>query len=208
MIVQWCVKGLHLPSDATATAIVNTGQGLLCNWWRRVGTITPAGIRTRLTEDDLERHVNHFDATDSGTGETYGANSPFISLSAGVVERDAIAKTNIAHRARRTAFHFGTGFGAVDHAYLFTCWVLLAPRRAVEIEGVAEEVRDLNTYRRFSPWQTEGEITAKVSVPDNQIRSCERLEFSDRGRLRVAWRLDNPRFTSPERLSNVRGLIS
>src|SRR6267142_2148165 len=71
---------------------------------------------------------------------------------------DATAKTNYVHRARKVGFWFGSNFGASPTAYIYVCWVVLAPRSAVEVEAIAEEVRDLNTYRRYSDFQTEGEI--------------------------------------------------
>ena len=124
------------------------------------------------------------------------------------MERDVVAKTNYVHTARRTALWFGTNFGARDTAYLFTCWLLLAPSAAVEVEGVAEEVRDLNTYRHYSEYQTEGEIIAKIGIPDNHIRDCQKWCWEDSGpSLKLEWVYENPRFSPPERLSNIRGLM-
>jgi hypothetical protein len=162
----------------------------------------------KLTDSAIDMHVNHFDANDPVSGLPISDETPFISLSAGTVERDSVAKTNNVHRARRTALWFGTQFGRRSTAYLYTCWLLLAPRPAVGVEGVAEEVRDLNAYRRYSPYQTEGEIVAKVIVPDNHILACEKWEY-DRGALVVhqIWEYPNPRFSSPALLSNVRELI-
>jgi hypothetical protein len=218
MIVQWCVKGLALPSDADARQIINSGSGLICNWWRAALQQPPFQqppfdqIKTKLTPTGIDMHVNHFTEIDRATMQTYSTQSPFISLSAGVVERNAAAQTNIVHRARKTALWFGSNFGHSKFAYLFTCWVVLAPRRAVPLEGVAEEVRDLNTYRRYSAFQTEGEVVAKLRVPDNQIKSCEKWQFlpARAGRrpcLRIKWTQFNPRFTPPERLTNIRQLI-
>ncbi|WP_208630600.1 hypothetical protein [Amycolatopsis kentuckyensis] len=209
MIVQWCVKGLHLSDDDEAKLLIDSGGGLLCNWWRNVGQIKPVEIRQKLTPGNIDRHVNHFTKTDPATGHPFAKNSPFISLSAGTVDRDAVARTNLVHRARKTALWFGTQFGQYDFAYLYTCWVILAPRAAVDIEGIAEEVRDLNAYRRYSAYQTEGEIAAKVNVPDNQISHCEKWELhgSPRKRFSKAWTHVNPRFTPPEILTNVRELI-
>lgn len=208
MIVQWCIKGLSLSGDTEAIDIINNQQGLLCNWWRNVGTINPAARRAKLSAGNLDLHVNHFTTTDPVTGDPFSLNSPFISLSAGTVERDTVAKTNFVRRARRTALWFGTQFGQSPVAYLYTCWVVVAPRQAVEIEGIAEEIRDLNTYRRYSAYQTEGEITAKVNVPDNHIQSCEKWEMlAGTKTLARRWTYPNPRFTSPERLSNLRELI-
>ena len=208
MIVQWCIKGLSLDGDDEARALIDNAGGLVCNWWRRVNRITPPQIRMKLTDSAIDMHVNHFDAIDSASGLRVSDETPFISLSAGTVERDAVAKTNHVRRARRTALWFGTQFGRRSTAYLYTCWLLLAPRPAVGVEGVAEEVRDLNAYRRYSPYQTEGEIVAKINVPDNHILACERWDHDrDTAAFRRSWIHPNPRFSPPDLLSNVRELI-
>jgi hypothetical protein len=208
VIIQWCVKGMSLPDDAAASAIIDERGGLVSNWWRDAGLISPAGRRARLTPRNVDMHVNHFTMIDPTTQRPFNETTPFISLSAGTVERDAVARTNYVRSARQTALRFGTEFGLRRYAYLFTCWVILGPRQAVEIEGVAEEVRDLNTYRRYSAFQTEGEVLAKVIVPDNHIEKCERWELDPSGtRFQRAWMQRNPRFTPPEVLINVRRLI-
>ena len=85
---------------------------------------------------------------------------------------------------------------------------MVAPRAAVAIENVAEDVRDLNSYRRYSQFQPEGEIVAKVSVPDNQIKECEKWTWDRNGKVfKPAWTYENPRFTAPEMLTNIRELI-
>ena len=84
----------------------------------------------------------------------------------------------------------------------------LAPRVAVTIESVSEEVRDLNTYRRYSQFQPEGEVIAKVWVPDNQIKECEKWTWDRKDLMfKRAWSYPNSRFTLPEMLTNVRELI-
>ncbi|MGH8909054.1 MAG: hypothetical protein ACRD0K_21815 [Egibacteraceae bacterium] len=208
MIVQWCIKGLSLPDDSTAKAVLDTQRGLVCNWWRDVSLISPVEIRKKLTTVNLNLHINYFMAPDPVTGRPFSEVTPFISLSAGTVERDAAAKANFIHRARYTALWFGTDFGRVNNAYLYPCWLVVAPRVSVEIEGIAEEVRDLNSYRSYSDFQTEGEIVAKIIVPDNQIQGCEKWEW-DRPNARFIqrWVQSNPRFTPPEQLTNVRELI-
>jgi hypothetical protein len=215
MIVQWCVKGLQLDDDATARQLIDDGIGLISNGWRnsKDATVSPTWVRNSLSHRGIDLHVNHFGSVDPATGRPVSCDTPFISLSAGTVSRDTAAQTNRVRRARHTALWFGSGFGRVDHAYLFVCWVVVAPRPAIGIEGVAEEVRDLTVYRRYSAYQTEGEITAKVIVPDNQIRQCERwdLQFAATSTstptLSRTWVYPNPRFTPPEQLSNVRELI-
>jgi hypothetical protein len=208
MIVQWCVKGMSLADDAAAAQILVSQNGLMCNWWRRVGAIKPREIRHKLTATNVDLHVNHFTDVDPATGLPFSADSPFISMSAGTVERDAVARTNHVHRARKIALYFGTEFGRQPKAYLYVCWLILAPRPSAEIETVAEEVRDLNSYRRYSTFQTEGEVLAKVHVPDNHIQCYEKWELEPAANCyRRTTVINNHRFTSPEQLSNVRELI-
>lgn len=208
MIVQWCVKGLSLPSDEHARGLIDGRSGLVCRWWLKHNPLPRNEVDLKLTQQNLNLHVNHFKSVDPATGLPFCEESPFISLSCGTVERDAVAKTNFVHTARHTALWFGTQFGAEREAYLYTCWVVLAPRSAVSVQGVAEEIRDLNTYRRYSPYQTEGEVTAKIIVPSNQIRGCEKWVW-DRpsNRIEREWEYLNTGFTAPEALSNVRELI-
>jgi hypothetical protein len=208
MIIQWCIKGLALRNDKEARSIIDSRVGLVSNWWRAVRTLDQSERASRLTLDNLDFHVNHFSDTDTATGLPFSDRSPFISLSCGNVERDSIAKTNYVHTALRTALWFGTNFGASGTAYLYTCWVLIGARQAIEVEAVAEEIRDLNTYRRYSAYQTEGEVAAKIVVPDNHIQKCQKWTW-DRTSKKIAagWVQTNPRFTPPEALSNIRELI-
>jgi hypothetical protein len=199
---------MALDGDEQARSLIDSREGIHCNWWRDVGRITAPGIRDKLTDENLNLHVNHFTIIDPNTKRQFRELTPFISLTAGTVERDAAAKTNIVRRARATALWFGSKFGESDYAYLYTCWVVIAPRSAVTIESVSEEVRDLNTYRRFSQFQPEGEIIAKISVPDNQIKECEKWIWDRNGLMfKLAWTHENTRFTAPEMLTNVRELI-
>src|SRR5690348_2369655 len=143
MIVQWCIKGLALQSDAEARHIIDSRAGILSNWWRAVGQIFQAEKTDRLTMANLDLHVNHFTDKDPVTGLPFSDRTPFISLSCGGVERDVAAKTNYVHTALRTALWFGTNFGTSGTAYLYTCWVLVGTRDAVEVEAISEEIRDL-----------------------------------------------------------------
>ena len=208
MIVQWCMKGMTLSNDQEARAIINSRMGILSNWWREVHEISPAARRDKLTAANLDLHVNHFLDTDPATGQPFSKMTPYISFSCGTVERDSIAKTNYVHTALRTALWFGTSFGTSDTAYIYTCWIIVGTRAAVEVEPVAEEVRDLNSYRRYSAYQTEGEVVAKVFVPDNQIQQCQKWTWDRASRtVSPGWIQENPRFTPPDTLSNVRELI-
>jgi hypothetical protein len=171
MIVQWCIKGMHFAGgEADALTILNSSNGLLSAWVRNKKRIRYAAIPPKLTRDNLNRHVNHFDAIDPATGVPYRINSPFVSLSAGTIERDTAAQTNLVHRARWRALQFGLDFGRQTEAFLFTCWVVLAPRPAPDIEGVAEEIRDLDAYRSRS----RARPTSSSPTPTSRPRSPRR----------------------------------
>lgn len=72
--------------------------------------------------------------------------------------------------------------------------------------GAAEEVRNLNTYRRWSPYQLEGEITAKVYIPANQIHWVEWWDRSIDPNA-PTHRYVNRRFVDPKSLLNFRELF-
>jgi hypothetical protein len=209
MFIQWCIKGVNGLTDDQARGVIDENWGLPCRWWQNQPLISPPEIRAKLTRRNLDMHVNQYQAPDPSTGRPFCEGTPFISLSAGCVERRKFLRTNTAHRARMIALDFATKGGSVE-GYLYTCYVLVALNPAVGVEGLAEEVRELNTYRRYSPWQVEGELTAKVIIPTNQILRCEKWSFT-RMRFRRApqchWVHDNPAFDHPRDITNIRELI-
>lgn len=193
MIVQRCLKGVHGINDDAARQMLG-GGGIQCNWWRDVGKISPQQVRQKLTARAVDLHVNNYDAVINDT--------PFISLTAGCVSRDQYMRTNIVKSARNTAIEFATD-GGKGEGYVFYCWLLVGLNPAPEVEGVAEEVRELNTYRNYSAFQTEGEVTAKVIVPANQIEGVEKVDLSGG---HISW-TGNPDFSPPNRVTNFRDLI-
>jgi hypothetical protein len=207
MFIQNCIKGVWGPSpsgnagidDAKAEAIVLGGEGILCNWWRNVGRITTIETRSKLTADNLDRHVHDY--------EVYASETPFISLTAGCVERDVALRINRIHEAEDVATRFATEFGRRD-GYLFYCWVVTGLKPAVGIQGVAEEIRELNTYLSWSDYQLEGEVTAKIWIPSNQIEAWERWKSDGNGTVtRKLWRRPNPGFVERDAVSNIRPLL-
>lgn len=205
MFVQWCIKGVNGIDDDEARGIIDNRHGLICRWWRNVETISPPKRREKLTEANLERHVNAYDATDPATGIPFCEGTPFISLASGSVERSSFLQTNITHPAHMVALDFATRRGDVE-GYLFYCWVIVGIKTAPTVESVAEEVRELNTYRRYSHFQTEGEITAKINIPSNQIHRCEKYSILQPGKPNSApdWTHLNAAFDDPMMVSNIR----
>jgi hypothetical protein len=205
MYIQRCVKGIvgrvedegDGISKGEAANRALRGMGLESNWWRKRGVISPADIENVLTESNLDRHLHDYDA--------FKADTPFISLACGAVERDALVQRNFVYSARDTALMFATEDWTRPGA-LFYLWVPVSYHRAVPLSAVAEPVRDLNIYQRWSPYQLEGEITAKVGIPANQI---EKVEWWDAAYSKTVPQTvyPNPTYVEPDALSNIRDLF-
>ena len=203
MQVQTCIKGIQSESApgsgdgltwASAVHMVTSGQGILSRWWQAKGTITPAEIQAVLTEANLVGHLNNY--------AVYGPTSPFISLAAGFVQRNPRAAANRVYSAVDTGLRFATKYWQRPGA-LFYCWTPVAIDQAIEIAAVSEPVRDTLIYQGWMRYQHQGEITAKVAVPANQI---ERVEWWDgaQDRHQPVAVFSNPRFIEPQPLLNLR----
>ncbi|MDO8410662.1 MAG: hypothetical protein Q7S93_11455 [Phenylobacterium sp.] len=199
MYIQWCVKGIASGPGfdwAHAQLMLSAEEGIISNWWHHHGTIAPTGVASVLNLANLYRHLNDYGA--------YGPVSPFISLAAGSVERDAYLHTNTIHSAIDTALWFATGFGTRPGA-LFYCWVPVGLNPAVEVSSVGESVRDLHVYRDYLPFQPEGEVTAKINIPANQIQRVEWWgSFTDTAPADI---YVNPLFVEPTPLTTLRDLF-
>jgi hypothetical protein len=201
MYIQKFVKGISGKDGeglrwSEARRCIDDHLGIPSNWLRSVKNyrFDPAELVAELTDHQLDRHVHDY--------ARFGQQSPFISLGAGCVERDVLLSANYMYSAKDTALDFATN--AFDHpGVLFYGWVIVALNPTVEVAAVAESIRDLNVYHRWSPYQLEGEITAKVQVPANQI---DRIEWWDPDNDTAAPTdvYDNPDYTSPARITNLR----
>ncbi len=212
MIIQHVVKGLSGLDDSSIQEIFRTG--LVCNWWRTQGILRQEEVPDRLTERNLDWHRHRFSRPDPLQGNTpFYANTPFISTTAGTVDRDTADRTNTLVPAWRTALRFATNAWTTD-GWLLYCHLFLIGRRAVAVEAFSEELRDLNLYSGFSPVHLEGEITAKLVIPAVQIARADFWSLSDAttaiaaGSLPTSQRtLSNGHFVSPASYSNVRELL-
>ena len=204
MYLQYCVTGiagatqpgLRITKDE-ARALMLDDVGILSNWWRRKGTISPQEVAEVLTDANLDRHLHDY--------ARFEEDTPFISLACGAVERDTVVRFNWVRSAIDTALMFATDNWTRPGA-LFYVWVPTSHRPAVAVQAVAEPVRDLNIYWRWSPYQPEGEVTAKVHIPANQIEKLEWwIPTLSGGRVEETIR--NPDYAAAELLSDVRELF-
>jgi hypothetical protein len=177
MIIQRVIKGICGINAEEAQNILFLG--IQCNWWRKVKTLPFNEVPRRLNDRNLDWHQNRYTELDPlENGEQFSLHTPFISTTAGTVERDSFNQTNVMNPAWKEALPFATDSLTAD-GYLFYCYLFIVGRRAVAHQAFAEELRELNVYPGFSPYQPEGEITAKIVIPPAQIEKAEYWSADD-----------------------------
>ena len=213
MIVQKVVRGIGGITRVQADEMFRTG--IICNWWRKVGTMPEVEVYQRLTNRNLYWHQNRYgDADPQDGGEEFYKHTPFISTTAGSVERDQSAGLNILHPAWLVALEFATDTWVRD-AYLFYCYLFVLGKRSVPHRPFSEELRELNVYTGFSAFQPEGEITAKISIPPTQIEKYAFYTISGIRSDRAAGRLPTPTqevtnqltYRPPDEVCNIREVL-
>ena len=118
-------------------------------------------------------HQNKYDDPDPlRSNQPFSEETPFISTTAGTVVRDNFNRTNILEPAQLTALRFATN-GWQGSGMVVYCYVFILGKKAVGHEQFSEELRELNIYTGYSPYQPEGEITAKIQIPTTQIERIE-----------------------------------
>jgi hypothetical protein len=190
-------------------------SGIPCNWWRRVHTITPEEIVQKLTERNLDWHLNHYNDPDPLMNNApFHENTPFISATAGAVERSEFAGRNIVFDPFITALRFATR-DFVTTGHIFYAYVFTLGRQSIDLSEFAEEVRELNIYKYFLPFHPEGEITAKIQIRGPQIEKWEEYHgpsvlqaFQGANVPQPVFTRVNPLYTSPEKYCNIRGLVT
>ena len=216
MFYQKVVKGICGLSDDDATEIL-ISIGIRSNWSRRHGAVDEADIIDVLTEDNLIHHLDDYDEPidpSNPHGDTYGDVTPFVSTSAGAVQRDPAKRRNILISPFRTALEFATN-GYADVGHIFYAYVLTIGKPAVPMRQFAEEVRELHVYTDFRQYHAEGEITAKLGIPAVQIEKMQQFDGPNAladlnsGVLPRPLGGDvlNPTYIRPESLANVRELL-
>jgi hypothetical protein len=213
MIIQQVIKGLSDLNDQDVDGIFH--MGIVCNWWRTQGHLPQNQVPDRLTEQNLNWHQNSFNRRDPSYGNApFSANTPFISTTAGTIERDTVNRTNTLTPAWKSALYFATDRWTKD-GWLFYCHLFLIGKRAVAMEAFSEELRELNIYTAFSPFYLEGEITAKLVIPSAQIERADFWSLSDAraalasGNLPAASRsITNTYYVPPADYNNHRMLLA
>jgi hypothetical protein len=197
MLIQWCLKGIpEQPGFGPAEAQDALDQdGLRADWQRAGGfrSAVPRDSHAVLDSAALRQHIN---APAAVRGTT-----PYLSLTAGCVERDPGTGAVVSYGAMDTARAFATRNGTCP-GFVFRLWVLVAPKPAPELPGFAEEVRSLLLFDDLGLFHEEGEITAKLFVPARQILSFVRFDAQGMEHPPVM----NQGFVAPERISNLREL--
>lgn len=213
MFFQLVLKGIAGLSRDEADGMFD--GGIQCNWWRRVHRITPQEIVDKLTERNLDWHLNHYDDPDPTMGNApFSDNTPYISATAGSVERDTFARRNIVFDPFLTALRFATADFTVT-GYVFSAYVFTLGRQSIELSEFAEEVRELNIYKNFLPYHPEGEVTAKIEIRGPQIEKWDEYDgpavlqdLQQRRAPTPTMTSINPIYAPPQRYCNIRGLVT
>jgi hypothetical protein len=128
MIIQEVLKGISGIEEDDVDAIF--AHGILCNWWRNVGRLPAAKVPLHLTERNLYWHQSRYEDPDPLWGNMkFKEHTPFISTTAGSVERDAFNETNTLYPAWWQALRFATNFWTTD-GWVFYCYAWILGRRA------------------------------------------------------------------------------
>jgi hypothetical protein len=214
MIFQKVLKGIVGVSQAQARAMLDQ-TGVICNWWRKVNLLPENEIPERLTEDNLFRHLSAYDQPDPITpGSTFGETTPFISTTAGGVERDPSNALNWQLSALITAIAFATeNFSA--KGVVFFAYVNVLGKKSIAMREFAEETRELNIWTDFQPYHPEGEIVAKISIPPPHLEKAQgydgpraRADFNAHRKPAPLWtEYNTTHYVPPELLSNVREFL-
>jgi hypothetical protein len=203
MMIQKVYKGMcGMERDAAQTCLREFG--IPSRWWK--GNVTPGEVLAQLTETGLMRHLNDYDA--------FGPDTPFISTTAGSVVRDANGQANVIETAEYVATDFATD-GFTRDGWVFSGYVFTLGRQAVKQQPFAEEVRELNIYTGYLPFQPEGELVAKFHLPAVQLESAWPVTARPDPKLSGAflWPLKGPvstnptLYVSPEDIVNVREVL-
>lgn len=212
MFFQKALKGMaECPRHAADEMF---SSGISCQWWARVHQITNAEIADKLTERNLDWHLNHYAKLDPLTTRPFYEGTPYISLTAGSVERDALLRRNLVYDPFLTALRFATR-NYTTTGIIFYVHVYTLGRQSIDLAEFAEEVRELNIYKSFLPFHAEGELTAKITVRGAQIEKWEEYdgpaaeaELRRRRKPQPTASHVNKKYARPERYCNIRGLVT
>ena len=218
MYFQKALKGINGIDQATAQHIVD--NGLMSNWWRKARTIKVADQKQLLNYANADLHLNHYNEPIpaghllSPYGGSYGSVSPFISTTAGAIQRDKDKGTNIFFDPFLTALRFATKQYR-STGYIFYCYLLTMGKAVIEMEQFSEEIRELHIYRDYLPYHSQGEIMAKIIIPSVQIEMA--VEYNGpaaEAALKAKTipvptnRIINTTYLPPEKYSNIREVLS
>jgi hypothetical protein len=196
MFIQWCLKGIRSrpPSFGDLEAFSLLDIGILSNWLLHSSTmpivkalVTAQGL---LSQHALLTHVNQY--------STVVNTTPYVSLSAGVILRDAVLGRRV-HPAWKSAVDFATARGKVP-GYVYRVWTVVTPKPSPKLINLSDEIRNLNLFRDAWKWQHQGEITAKLVIPSSQIQSVTKVNAN--GSL-AGIQGTNPNFVDPQTICNL-----
>lgn len=222
MFFQKVLKGINNLSLQEANSIVNNA-GISCNLWRLLQEIYNSDIKNALNEQNIFYHLNDYDKpvptnhpfSGKGNNLTYGDVTPFISTTAGAIQRSDFQAKNIIFPPFVTALQFATDNFKSD-GYVFFTYVITIGKKSIPLRQFSEEVRELHIYQQYLPFHHEGEIMAKIDIPSVQIEKAEHYhgptalsqwKQNQQPVPTVGRTIVNHNYARPENHTNIRELL-
>ncbi|WP_053990016.1 hypothetical protein [Mangrovimonas sp. TPBH4] len=213
MIFQKVLKGIPNLTEKDVNYIISN-TGILSNLLRNNPNFQLSEIKEELTESNLINHLSNYHGTLpssnkwSKLGKTYGEVSPFISTTAGAVQRDN--SKNIIFPTFITAIRFATKNFKTSGCIFYT-YVQVLGKESIPLESFSEEVRELHIFKDFLPYHQQGEITAKLRIPSISIEKAEiyngkkAFQCLNKGTKPIPAKIIlNPDYANPEKYCNIR----
>lgn len=191
MFIQKFYKGIRNVGRDTVLEVFR--DGLRSNKLRNSPAATFAELLQFLNEDGLYGHVTDY--------HTHGADSAFLSLTAGTRGASDLGGFFRPFAAWETALRFATGSG--QGGVVFEGWVVVLGTPSWHMMGVAEDIRDRHAYPRFNTFWSQGEVTAKLLVPGPQVTRATLVDSS----MAPLETIHNAAAIDSAQFSNVREVI-
>ena len=191
MFVQKFYKGIRDIGESEIDDVFR--NGLQSNKLRNAPSSTFLDLLPFLSEDHLYGHVTDYN--------THGGDSAFVSLTAGTRGTSDAAGFFRPFAAWETALRFATRdrVGGV----IFEGWVVVLGAPAWHVVGIAEDIRDKHIYPRFNSFWSQGEVTAKLFVPGQQVSRATLVDSN----MTPLQTFRNTDALDPAQFSNVREAI-
>ena len=112
-----------------------------------------------------------------------------------------------------TALQFATA-NFTTRGFIFYAYLITLGKKAIPLIQFAEEVRELTSHHYNLPYNREGEILAKITIPAPQIEKAEEYDGATALRQLRTGKLPSPlqtihngNYAAPDKYFNIRQIL-